>query len=129
MGHGYELHRSDLSALAVVMDAAGRGEPVTPRALARAVRISPSATTALLERLETAGHVVRRPHPRDRRSVVVEITDRAISTGAQIFGPVGAATAAVMDEFTEDELQIVVRFLDRVVAATEQLSTSPPEPQ
>jgi len=51
----------------------------------------------------------------------LETTDQALRTGGEIFGPVGAATAAVMDEFSEEELRVVVRFLDRVVA-TEHLA-------
>ncbi|WP_344042068.1 MarR family winged helix-turn-helix transcriptional regulator [Nocardioides panacihumi] len=128
MGRGHELHRTDLSALAVVMDATSRGEQVTPRNLARAVRISPSAMSALLDRLEQAGHLTRRPHPDDRRSIVVDITDSALATGGAIFGPVGRATAAVMGQYSEEQLQLVARFLDQVAEVTEQLAADPSAP-
>jgi DNA-binding MarR family transcriptional regulator len=46
-----------------------------PRLIAARTGLSRTSTTALVDRLATAGWVARRPHPRDRRSVLVELTD------------------------------------------------------
>ncbi|MFC4785019.1 MarR family winged helix-turn-helix transcriptional regulator [Nocardioides sp. MAHUQ-72] len=118
MRHAHEMHRTDLSALAVVMDRTARGESVTPREIGRAINLSTSATSAMLDRLERVGHVRRLPHPEDRRSVVIEITDSARRAGRDIFGRLGAATEAVMANYTDDELRLVTRFLDDVARAS-----------
>ncbi|MCC5995600.1 MAG: MarR family transcriptional regulator [Oceanicaulis sp.] len=46
----------------------------TPKALSRAVSLSPPTVTAILDRLERGGLITRRPSPRDRRSVIAELT-------------------------------------------------------
>ncbi|MFF4247032.1 MarR family winged helix-turn-helix transcriptional regulator [Streptomyces sp. NPDC001822] len=43
--------------------------------LIKAVELDPSTVTKMLQRLEQAGHVSRRPDPDDRRAVLVEATD------------------------------------------------------
>ncbi|MDQ4006870.1 MAG: MarR family transcriptional regulator [Actinomycetota bacterium] len=39
------------------------------------LQVHPTSVTSIVQRLETAGLVVRRPHPRDGRAVLAEITD------------------------------------------------------
>lgn len=48
----------------------------TPSALSRRVGVTPATITAQLDRLELAGHVVRRANPRDRRSLLIDLTPR-----------------------------------------------------
>lgn len=45
--------------------------PLTPRELGQRVNLSSGAITPLIDRLEARGFVERRPHPSDRRSVLV----------------------------------------------------------
>ncbi|WP_329036174.1 MarR family winged helix-turn-helix transcriptional regulator [Streptomyces sp. NBC_00178] len=45
--------------------------------LIKAVDLDPSTVTKMLQRLEQAGHVRRRPDPDDRRAVLVEATDES----------------------------------------------------
>ncbi|GAA2894313.1 hypothetical protein GCM10010472_61100 [Pseudonocardia halophobica] len=59
--------------------------PRTPSALARRVGVTPASVTSQLDRLELAGHVVRRSNPRDRRSVLVVLTDRGHDLAARLF--------------------------------------------
>lgn len=49
--------------------------PVTQRTLADALRVTPRNITGLVDGLVASGHVVRRPHPTDRRATLVELTD------------------------------------------------------
>ncbi|MFS8204536.1 MarR family winged helix-turn-helix transcriptional regulator [Streptomyces sp. CWNU-52B] len=49
--------------------------PVRQSELIKAVELDPSTVTKMLQRLELAGHVRRRPDPRDGRAVLVEATD------------------------------------------------------
>lgn len=50
---------------------------VTPRRLADHLGISTAAVTVLVDRLVGSDHLERRPHPRDRRSVLLVPTERA----------------------------------------------------
>jgi DNA-binding MarR family transcriptional regulator len=51
--------------------------PQTPTELAAKLSLTTGAMTTLLDRLQGAGYIARHPHPTDRRSVVVELTDTA----------------------------------------------------
>lgn len=52
------------------------GEPyrMRPADLAQAVMLTSSGTTKRLDRLESAGLIVRRPDPQDRRGLLIELT-------------------------------------------------------
>jgi len=50
---------------------------VTANLLATNLGISTASTTKLLDRLTASGHLERRPHPHDRRAVVVVATEHA----------------------------------------------------
>jgi DNA-binding MarR family transcriptional regulator len=39
------------------------------------LQVHPTSVTSIVRRLESSGHVVRRPHPEDGRAVLAEITD------------------------------------------------------
>ncbi len=49
--------------------------PVRQSELIKAVDLDPSTVTKMLQRLEQAGHVRRRPDPADGRAVLVEATE------------------------------------------------------
>ncbi|WP_402462852.1 MarR family winged helix-turn-helix transcriptional regulator [Isoptericola aurantiacus] len=76
-GRDMDMNLTDLRALRHVIAAQRHGEAVTPRSLASDLEISTASTTKLLDRLSDSGRLERRPHPRDRRSVVVVATDAA----------------------------------------------------
>src|SRR3712207_5263465 len=93
--HG--LGRTDVRALVAIMDAARRGEALTAGTLGQAVELSSASVTALVDRLERAGHVRRVRDPADRRRVALEMAASAMDAGAQFFGGINrdrlAATA------------------------------------
>lgn len=64
---------TDLDALEH-LEAAG---PLTPRDLGARLALTSGAVTMLADRLERAGWVSRRPHPTDRRSVLLELAPHA----------------------------------------------------
>lgn len=52
------------------------GGAMTPRDLARRMLISSGTVTTMVDRLESAGLVERTANPADRRSLLVELTDK-----------------------------------------------------
>ncbi|RSN21232.1 MarR family transcriptional regulator [Amycolatopsis sp. WAC 04169] len=117
-GEKHGLHRTDLNALAVIMDAARLGAPMSPSTLASALHLSASATTAVLDRLERAGHLHRDRSATDRRKVELRMHEKAREIGAEFFLPLGKRYAEAWREMGEDERRTVVRFLRGTIAAT-----------
>ncbi|MGW4489209.1 MarR family winged helix-turn-helix transcriptional regulator [Amycolatopsis sp. NPDC004368] len=116
-GAGHGLHRTDLNALAVVMDADRSREPMTPGRLSAALHLSPPATSALIDRLEQAGHLRRTRSAADRRQVDLRITDSALALGAALFGPLADHVRAAIGRYSEPEQALIARFLRDVSAA------------
>lgn len=73
--HG--VSESHLRALLVL----ARSGDLTTGQLGRLTASTTSSTTFLVDKLEHAGHARRRPHPTDRRSTILSLTDagRAIA--------------------------------------------------
>ncbi|GAA4427616.1 MarR family transcriptional regulator [Actinokineospora soli] len=114
--HG--LHRTDLNALAVIMDAAKAGTPMTPTALAHALNLSYSATTSLLDRLERSGHVSRDRSATDRRKIELRMHPRAMELGMAFFAPLGRELASAWAGMSDEERETVGRFLAASIEAT-----------
>ena len=105
------LHFTDLQALIAVMHAERRGDPLTPGRLGENLGLSSGATTAVIDRLERAGHLRRTRESADRRVVHLRYGEPGMELAAAFFRPLGVRSHAVMDEFTADELETVRRFL------------------
>jgi DNA-binding MarR family transcriptional regulator len=110
--HG--MGRSDMRALVAIMDAARGGGALTAGALGSAVELSSASVTALVDRLEKAGHVHRVRDPEDRRRVVLEMTESAMRAGGEFFGGLQRDLVAAMGAYTDEELAVVRRFLSEM---------------
>ncbi|MBV7700565.1 MarR family winged helix-turn-helix transcriptional regulator [Streptomyces sp. TRM70350] len=60
------------------------GGPMTQRALAARLGVTPRNVTGLLDALEADGLVVREAHPTDRRALLVSLTDQGRSLTAAL---------------------------------------------
>ncbi|MFJ6000819.1 MarR family winged helix-turn-helix transcriptional regulator [Arthrobacter sp. NPDC092385] len=112
------LHRTDLHALSIMIGAARAGLTVTPGLLREELNLSSPATTALVDRLDSAGHVTRRRSEVDRRQVHLEMTEKARTTGAMLFAPLARHISAVLDEYPEEQLALLRDMLRKVTDAT-----------
>ena len=72
-----DMNATDLAAMRLMVVREQRGEWVSPHQIASHLSISTASTTKLLDRLTASGHLERRPHPHDRRAVVVVATEHA----------------------------------------------------
>ncbi|MFI9593998.1 MarR family winged helix-turn-helix transcriptional regulator [Nonomuraea sp. NPDC052265] len=115
---GHRLHRTDMNALVVILDAHLAGRPLSPGGLGAALNLSAPATTALLGRLEQAGHVVRRRDAGDRRKVEVVMNEQAVELAGTFFAPLARRLTAAIDAFTPAEQEVVGRFLADAIEAT-----------
>ncbi|WP_309071770.1 MarR family transcriptional regulator [Arthrobacter sp.] len=112
------LHRTDLNALGIMMGAARAGATVTPGMLRQALNLSSPATTALIDRLDEAGHVRRSRSSVDRRQVHLEMTEKALATGSRLFTPLAREVEQSLAEFTPEELALLSRMIRKVTDAT-----------
>lgn len=107
-----KLGQSDMRALHFLIVAQHTNEVVTPGAIATHLGISSASTTKLLDRLEEAGHIVRSPHPSDRRALAITITDQTREAAMQTVGRLQAKRFHAAARLTPEERAVVVRFLD-----------------
>jgi DNA-binding MarR family transcriptional regulator len=113
------LSATDVRALVCLLDRERAGVPASPTWLAGQLRVTTASVTALLDRLERAGHVRRVPRSDDRRRVDVLVQDSAKELGWAFFGPLIDATAAVLDRRSAAERAVIDAFLDDMVAAVD----------
>jgi len=102
----------------------------TPSELARYTGLSSGATTAMLDRLEKAGMIARRPNPNDRRSSHIVIVEQMAHKIGPMFASLREAQDKIVSGYTEAELALIADFFARSnVMWTEErakLSTSTP---
>lgn len=113
-----DMHRTDLNALAVIMRHTAKGAVVTPGILRKELHLSSPATTALIDRLDQSGHVVRERLGSDRRQVQLRMTPKAFQDGGAMFMPLSRHMGTAMAEFSAEELETVTRFMTAMVEAT-----------
>src|SRR5215470_18954707 len=105
----YGLNRTDMRAL----DITGRAGPLAPTDLARQLGFTTGGVTTVLDRLERAGYIRRRPDPGDRRRQVVETTEATTARDEEVFGDLVRQTGAVLAIYTDEQLLVIQDFLDR----------------
>ena len=128
-----DMHRTDLNALAVIMRHTAKGLVVTPGVLRKELHLSSPATTALIDRLDSSGHVTRERHATDRRQVQLRMTPKAFQDGGAMFMPLSRHMGTAMAAFSPKELDLVTRFMTAMVEATiaarqEASDGGPPSP-
>jgi DNA-binding MarR family transcriptional regulator len=117
VGELYDLNAAERHCLSFLW--AG---PQTASAIAREIRLTPAAVTALVDRLEKRGYVRRQDDPTDRRKVLVAITHKTLAMAASTYAPSEAAGAKMLSRYTEAELKAFARLLEEVIAVQEQMT-------
>lgn len=111
-----EMSHSELAALELLMD-----RQVGPADLARHLQVTSAASSGIVDRLETRGHVRREPDVHDRRRTRLVVTD---SARAEVIGhlmPMFASLAELDDTLDDDERRVVERFLRGAITAMRRL--------
>jgi DNA-binding MarR family transcriptional regulator len=85
----------------------------TPTELARFTGLTTGSATAMLDRLEAAGFVRRKPNPKDRRGVLVEISEKWQQTAGPLVVGVQKAHKELIASYTDEELKTITDFLTR----------------
>ena len=107
------LNPTDLECLGSLEDG-----PRSAGELATSAGLTTGAITGVIDRLERAGFARREADPADRRKVLVRATPEALTHAAPIFGPLSAATQAVLSGYSDAELELLLGFLEKSRDAT-----------
>jgi len=110
----YGLNRTDMRAL----DHIGRDGPLAPTELARRLGFTTGGVTTVIDRLERGGYARRRADPADRRRLIVEATDHTRQQDRAVFGGLIRSTTRFVKHYSDDELGVVLRFLDEARRTT-----------
>jgi len=88
--------------------------PMGPGELGARLGLQPASATALVDRLEAAGHVERRRHPDDRRRQVVVPTEHATREAFAALRPLLTEMGAAAEDLSPAERRAAARWLERV---------------
>jgi len=94
-------------------------EPLGPAEVARRLHLTTAAASIAIDRLETAGHVSRKPHPDDGRKHLAVPTTSGMASVFAALQPLLADLDAAGASLTPRQRAVVVEYLDRVTAALE----------
>ncbi len=101
------LNRTDWRCLDMLFT---RG-PMTAGALAEAANLTTGAVTAVLDHLEARGFVRRIRDTKDRRKVIVEVTDEMWRSSEPVYGPLMEDSEKSLRVFDVDQLATIVEFV------------------
>jgi DNA-binding MarR family transcriptional regulator len=107
------------SELVALNHVAERGE-LSPTAIGRLLGLSSGGTTALVQRLERAGHLARQPHPDDRRSTLLRLTPATAKRLEAAESSLLEGLADLAARFSAPEQACVAEFLTELAALSEQ---------
>ena len=92
----------------------------TPTELSRHTGLTSGATTAMLDRLEKAGLIERRPNPDDRRGTLITPAKLAAEKAASWFESARNAQDELISSYSESELEIISDVFERFTKLWDQ---------
>lgn len=118
IAESFGLGPTDLKCL----DLARHEQHLTAGRLAELTGLSTSAITAALDRLERGAFIERRRDPSDRRKVIVAPRHERAAELAAAYEPVAKTFVSALDDFTDAELEVIVRYSRLVNAGARALA-------
>jgi DNA-binding MarR family transcriptional regulator len=95
-------------------------EAATPGDLARWSGLTTGGVTVVLDRLEKAGYVKRKPNPADRRSTIVRPVAARLRKLASRYQSKSDLLLRAVSQYRDSELQLILDFFRRTNAADQQ---------
>ncbi|NMO04912.1 MarR family transcriptional regulator [Gordonia sp. TBRC 11910] len=117
------LYSTDAIALIEILRAEEQGQPISPARLSERIGLTSGATSTLLNRLESAGHIRRSRENVDRRVVTLHSTPGIQATADAFFDPLEVALAAVMDKYQPEDVGRLVVLLEELHSTMQRFSS------
>jgi DNA-binding MarR family transcriptional regulator len=108
------MTESEVTALAYLAQG-----PLTPGQLGERLLLTSGGVTALLHRLERAGHITREPHPHDKRSVIVRADPAIVEQASQCYAPLMEATDVAINKLSVRDRDMIRSFLLEIALVSE----------
>jgi DNA-binding MarR family transcriptional regulator len=106
------VNETDLRCLELLLL---RGQ-ASPGELGTLLGITTGSVTAMIDRLERAGYLVREPHPTDGRRTSVRPTAALAEQTGQVFGPLVDSGEEILRRYDHDQLTTIIDFLQTATA-------------
>jgi DNA-binding MarR family transcriptional regulator len=110
------INRTDMRCL----DVLDREGAVPAGRLAEATGLTTGTITAVIDRLERAGHARRVRDAGDRRRVLVELTPETKRHAASFYAPHAALAERLYRRYTAEQLELLLEFVRRSREFNEQ---------
>jgi len=108
--HEIEINR----AQGKIMFTLWKKDGITIKELAKATSLSKSTMTPMLDRLETMGYIKRVPSKTDRRTILIERTEKDKKM-QEVYNAISIEMTEISyKDFTEDEIVKFEQYLERV---------------
>lgn len=124
LGAVLEVNATDMKAMEHLIQEGS----LSPTDLAARLGVSTAAATQVVDRLVEVGHVDRRPHPHDRRRVVVVPRPASVGRAMDELMPMIGGVARAAGALTERERATVLRFLGEVRDVYREAAAGPDAP-
>ena len=111
----------DINAMAFV----GEVDGLTPKDLGKALNITTGSVTAMVDRLEAKGCMVRKPNPTDRRSVLLHLSPEGTDAMQWANDHFAAAAGALLQASSEDSIVDIAEFLEGIGQRLMAAATDP----
>ncbi|WP_285114535.1 MarR family transcriptional regulator [Leifsonia sp. fls2-241-R2A-40a] len=118
------MSENDVSAMRYLLRAQQAGRSVGPKELAEYLGIQSSSVTALLDRLERAGHIRREASPFDRRALIVVPAVPEDQLQRAILADVREELVEVAVSLDAADAAVVVDFLHRMRDAVDRIDAT-----
>jgi len=102
------LNATDTRCLDLIL----RNGPATPSQLAELTGLTTGAVTVLIDRLEKAGFIERKPHPQDRRKTLLVPTAKVQKNCGLLYQSMALSMAQLMGKYSQKELLFLEGFLN-----------------
>ncbi|MBF4621637.1 MarR family transcriptional regulator [Clavibacter sp. VKM Ac-2542] len=124
LGSVLEVNPTDMKAMEHLIQEGS----LSPTELAGRLGVTTAAATLVVDRLVEVGHVDRRPHPHDRRRVVVVPRPASVGRAMAELMPMIGGVARAADALTAEERAAVTRFLGEVREVYREAADGPAGP-
>jgi DNA-binding MarR family transcriptional regulator len=107
----------------------GKSFEMTPAELAERACVTRATITGLLDGLERDAYLVRRPDPKDRRMVLVSLTEQGMALMERVLPAHYALTRELMKPLNEAERLQLVALLERLCESLGNVDSEPSTPE
>ena len=114
----FGLNRGEVGVLGALL-LAGSGQRLSPTQLFKGLMLSSAGITSRLDRLERRGYVKRTRHPRDRRGVLVQLTDAGRKVLEQAVTADAGGEQELLTSLSRQDQRAVAALLKKLLAGLE----------